>query len=208
MCLQNHKCSNLMFLSVQLQNVLLWWQRVYAQVVLRLKNNLCWFIIPVLVVMNRTANGSMSCPKYLHFVATNTVRNCLQVSCGGSLTNAETQTWTAVTGLAVCPSFGMKKKYKKRKRRVAVSQFRVCILRGSIRRPIMSQRRAKPVPIRRLLQMQPTNAPSFPCFLEDAPLLSFVPSHIPRFPKKKKEREKMATSRGVDCHFRGPGWQK
>ena len=27
-------------------------------------------------------------------------------------------------------------------------------------------------------------------------------------PKKKKEREKMATSRGVDRHFRGPGRQK
>ena len=27
-------------------------------------------------------------------------------------------------------------------------------------------------------------------------------------PKKKKEREKMVTLRGVDCHFRGPGQQK
>ena len=38
-------------------------------------------------------------------------------------------------------------------------------------------------------------------FLEDAPLWSFVASHIPRLfarPKKKKEREKMETSRGVD----------
>ena len=37
-------------------------------------------------------------------------------------------------------------------------------------------------------------------FLKDAPLLSFVASHIPRFfahPKKKKEREKTATSCGV-----------
>ena len=44
----------------------------------------------------------------------------------------------------------------------------------------------------------------FYLFLEDAPLRSFVASHIPRFfahPKKKKEREKMATSRGVDHHF-------
>ena len=35
--------------------------------------------------------------------------------------------------------------------------------------------------------------------------------HIPRFfarPKKKKEREKMATLRGVDRHFRGPGQRK
>ena len=51
----------------------------------------------------------------------------------------------------------------------------------------------------------------FSLFLEDAPLRSFVASHIPRFfarPKKKKEREKMATSRGVDRHFRGPGRQK
>ena len=43
----------------------------------------------------------------------------------------------------------------------------------------------------------------FSLFLEDAPLRSFVASHIPRFfvlPKKKKEREKMASSRGVDRH--------
>ena len=42
-------------------------------------------------------------------------------------------------------------------------------------------------------------------------LRSFVASHIPRFlacPKKKKEREKMATSSGVDRHFRGPGHRK
>ena len=50
-----------------------------------------------------------------------------------------------------------------------------------------------------------------PSLTEDAPLRSFTASHIPRFfacPKKKKEREKMATSRGVDRHFRGPGRQK
>ena len=44
----------------------------------------------------------------------------------------------------------------------------------------------------------------FSLFLEDAQLLSFMASHIPRFfvlPKKKKEREKMATSHGVDHHF-------
>ena len=48
-------------------------------------------------------------------------------------------------------------------------------------------------------------------FLEDSPLLSLVASRIPRFfecPKKKKEREKMATSRGIESHFHGPGWQK
>ena len=41
----------------------------------------------------------------------------------------------------------------------------------------------------------------FSQFLEDALLRSFVASHIPRFfarLKKKTEREKMATSRGVD----------
>ena len=54
--------------------------------------------------------------------------------------------------------------------------------------------------------MQPTNAAFFSLFLEDARLLSFVASHIPRFferPKKKKEREKMATAHGVDRHFVG-----
>ena len=54
----------------------------------------------------------------------------------------------------------------------------------------------------------PPEAPSLLLFLDDAPLWSFVASHIPRFfarPKKQTEREKMTTSRGVDRHFRGPG---
>ena len=74
-----------------------------------------------------------------------------------------------------------------------MSQFSVCILQRSIWRPITSQRHANAVPI-------------FPSFLENAPLLSFLASHIPRFiacPKKKKEREKMATSRGVDYRLGG-----
>ena len=53
------------------------------------------------------------------------------------------------------------------------------------------------------------NSSSF--FSEDAPLLSFAASHIPRFfafPIKKKERKKMVTSRGVEHHFRGRGRQK
>ena len=48
----------------------------------------------------------------------------------------------------------------------------------------------------------------FSLLLEDAPLRSFAASHTPNFfahPKKKKEREKIATSRGVDRHFRRPG---
>ena len=48
-------------------------------------------------------------------------------------------------------------------------------------------------------------------YLEDAPQLSFVALCIPVFsalPFKKKEREKMTTSHGIDCHFFGPGWQK
>ena len=51
----------------------------------------------------------------------------------------------------------------------------------------------------------------FSLFLEDALLLSFVASHIPGFfahPKKKKEREKVSTSCGVDHHFHWPGRQK
>ena len=43
---------------------------------------------------------------------------------------------------------------------IAVTQFRVCVLRRSIWRQITSQRRTKAVPIRRLLQ----TLPSFPCF--------------------------------------------
>ena len=53
----------------------------------------------------------------------------------------------------------------------------------------------------------PPNVEFFSLFLEDAPLRSFVASHIPRFfvrSKKWKEREKMSTLRGVG-HFRGPG---
>ena len=51
----------------------------------------------------------------------------------------------------------------------------------------------------------------FSLFLEDELLRSFVASHIPRFfgrPKNKKEREKMATSCGVDRHCCEPEWQK
>ena len=59
--------------------------------------------------------------------------------------------------------------------------------------------------------MRPTNAASFSLFFEDAPLPSLMASHIPRFfahPKKKKEREKMATSGGINRPFRGPERQK
>ena len=45
----------------------------------------------------------------------------------------------------------------------------------------------------------------FSLFLEDGLLRSFVVSHIQRF---FKEREKMATSRGVNRHFCGPERQK
>ena len=60
------------------------------------------------------------------------------------------------------------------------SKLRGCILEVRISRPITSQHRAKAVPIRRLLQMQPWNAAFFSLFFEDAPLLSFAASHIPR----------------------------
>ena len=49
--------------------------------------------------------------------------------------------------------------------------------------------------------MHPTNAAFFSLFLEDAPLLPFVASHIPTFfahPKKKEEREKMVTLLALD----------
>ena len=65
---------------------------------------------------------------------------------------------------------------------------------------------------RRLSQSKGSSKCSFfSLFLEDAPLQSFMASHIPRFfahLKKKKESEKMTTSRGVDRHFHGPGRQK
>ena len=90
---------------------------------------------------------------------------------------------------------------------LAVNQLRLCILQRSIWRPITSQCRAKAVAIQRLLQTQPANTVlHFPVFGG-----CFMASHIPRFfacPKNKKERDKMATLRGVDRHFRGPGQQK
>ena len=58
--------------------------------------------------------------------------------------------------------------------------------------------------VRSLSQSEGSSRCSFcSLFLEDAPLRSFVASHIPRFfahPKNKKEGAKMATLRGVDCH--------
>ena len=49
----------------------------------------------------------------------------------------------------------------------------------------------------------------FSLFLQDAPVLSFLASHIQRFffacPVNKKEREKMATSCGVERLFHGLG---
>ena len=60
---------------------------------------------------------------------------------------------------------------------LAVSQFRVRILRRSIWRPITSVRRAKAVSIRRLLQMQPDAIRSRPRISQDL-----------CEPKKKKER--------------------
>ena len=81
----------------------------------------------------------------------------------------------------------------------------LCLTSGSA--SFGEQRRAKSVLIWRLL----TNAPSSPCFWR---MHHYNPSwpHISQdslqYPKKKKEREKMATSRGVDRHFRVPGWQK
>ena len=95
---------------------------------------------------------------------------------------------------------------------LTVSQFRFCILRRSIWRLITSQRLAKTVPIRRLLQMQLTNTPSslsfwrMHCYHSSWPHISQNYLCDPK--RSKKEREKMATSRGVDRHFRRPGQQK
>ena len=82
----------------------------------------------------------------------------------------------------------------------AASQFSSASFRGE------SEGRAKSVPV-----WSSSRCSFLSLFLEDALLPSFVASHIPRsfvHLKKKKEREKMATSRGVDRHFRGPGQQK
>lgn len=52
------------------------------------------------------------------------------------------------------------------------------------------------------------NAAFFSPFLEDALLLSFAASHIPRlfvWPKKEEKKKEMATLYDVGCHFNGPG---
>ena len=94
---------------------------------------------------------------------------------------------------------------------LAVSQFRVCIPQRSIWRPITSLRHAKAVQIQRLLQMQPTDAPSSPCFWRmhryypSRPNISQDSLHAW---KRRKNEKKMATLHGVDRHFRGPRRQK
>ena len=92
----------------------------------------------------------------------------------------------------------------------AVCQLRVCILQrphletNYVTTPLEGSPHSK----------APPNAAHKCSFLslvlEHAQLLFFVVSHIPRFfafPKKKKEREKMATLRGVTI-LGGPGRQK
>ena len=72
---------------------------------------------------------------------------------------------------------------------VAVSQFRVCILR----RPHLKASYVTMLHEGCPNLKAPSNAALFSLFLEDAPLLSFMASHIPRFfvrPKKKKERKR------------------
>ena len=69
---------------------------------------------------------------------------------------------------------------------LVVSQFSVCILLRS--NDVTMLREGCPNP------NAPPNAAFFSLFLEDAPLLSFMAF--------------MATSRGVDRHFHGPGRQK
>ena len=85
----------------------------------------------------------------------------------------------------------------------------VCLYSGSasFRGASEGQLTTKSVPVWRLQ----SRCSFCSLFLEDARLRSFVASYIQRSfvrPKKTIEREKMATSRGVDCHFRGPRWQK
>ena len=91
-----------------------------------------------------------------------------------------------------------------------VKRYRPCLNSGSasfggcIWRPITSQRRTKAVPIRSLVQMQPSNAASFSIFVDEA----HVATHMPRFfahPKKKKEREKMWHREASIVTFTGLG---
>ena len=68
---------------------------------------------------------------------------------------------------------------------VAVSQFSICILQRSIWRSIMSQCRVKAPPD------AAHRCSFFSLILEDAPILSFVASYIPKFltcPKKEERK--------------------
>ena len=73
-------------------------------------------------------------------------------------------------------------------------------IRGRIWRPITSLRHAKAVPIRRLLQMQSTHAAFFSLFLEDARLLSFMASHIPRFSVLPEKEERKRENGDIAWH--------
>ena len=87
---------------------------------------------------------------------------------------------------------------------IAVSQLRVCIFcRLHLKTKYITRRLSQfEGSSKSTLQMQP----SFTSFLR---MHHYCPSQPPIFfvrPKKKKERgKKMATSRGIDRHFHGPG---
>ena len=84
----------------------------------------------------------------------------------------ETYAPTSRIHTSIMAGKGLKISTSHRSRHVSVTARagdNCCVsMRGRIWRPITSQRRAKAVPIQRLLQMQPTNAAFFSLFLEDA----------------------------------------
>ena len=85
---------------------------------------------------------------------------------------------------------------------LAVSQFRVCILRRCIWRHHNAMQRLSQ--FEGSSKCSPQMRHSFSSFWSYYP---FAASHIPRFfarPKKMKERKNIATSLGIDRHFRGP----
>ena len=87
----------------------------------------------------------------------------------------------------------------------AVSQFRVCILQRSIWRPINIR-----TPLEGSSRCSPQMLLLFPLFggCTAAILCGRTYSKILCTPEKEERMRENGTSRDVDRHFHGPGWQK
>ena len=145
---------------------------------------LCWFSVCLFVIIYRSRraprehNTDKAALIKIFIYTLDKMTMCAAVSLSF---------WDKCTLLVASPLF-----CKANSHTLDASQFRVCILRRSNWRTIMSQHRAKSVPIRRLLQMQPTNAPSFSSLWR---MNGYYPSwpHISQDslqPRKRRKKER------------------